>query len=80
MKPQWWVNCQDMAVAAMDAVNSGELEIIPEASKKDWFLWLEKIQDWCISRQLWWGHRVPAYFIKIAGQENDVRSIYLYLS
>ncbi|KAJ3069270.1 hypothetical protein HDU99_002981, partial [Rhizoclosmatium hyalinum] len=71
MKPQWWVDCKDMAAKALEAVKSGELEIIPKTSEKDWFLWLEKIQDWCISRQLWWGHRVPAYFIKIKGQEND---------
>ncbi|KAJ3106634.1 hypothetical protein HDU97_005999 [Phlyctochytrium planicorne] len=71
MKPQWWINCKDMAGDAMEAVNSGKLEIIPESSKRDWFLWLENIQDWCISRQLWWGHRIPAYFIKIEGQEND---------
>ncbi|KAJ3006608.1 UNVERIFIED_CONTAM: hypothetical protein HDU68_003984 [Siphonaria sp. JEL0065] len=71
MKPQWWVDCKDMAAKAMEAVRSGELEIIPKTSEKDWFLWLEKIQDWCISRQLWWGHRVPAYYIKIKGEEND---------
>ena len=45
--------------------------IQPKASEKEWFRWLENIQDWCISRQLWWGHRCPAYFIKINGGEND---------
>jgi valyl-tRNA synthetase len=72
MKPQWWVNCQGMAAAAIDAVKSGQIEIIPKSAERDWFLWLEKIQDWCISRQLWWGHRVPAYFVEIKGQQNDV--------
>ncbi|KAI9352633.1 tRNA synthetases class I-domain-containing protein [Obelidium mucronatum] len=68
MKPQWWVDCKDMAAKAMEAT-----------SEKDWFLWLEKIQDWCISRQLWWGHRVPAYFIRIKGQENDVGVSFCFL-
>ncbi|KAJ3188826.1 hypothetical protein HDU85_004540 [Gaertneriomyces sp. JEL0708] len=71
MKPQWWVNCQVLAPAAIDAVKSGQMKIIPEASDKEWFRWMENIQDWCISRQLWWGHRVPAYFVKIAGEDND---------
>ncbi|KAI9218457.1 valyl-tRNA synthetase [Blastocladiella britannica] len=77
LKPQWWVNCKEMAAAALDAVRSGELEIQPKASEKEWFRWLENIQDWCISRQLWWGHRVPVYFVRIAGagavDENDAQ-------
>ncbi|KAJ3247662.1 hypothetical protein HDU78_003468 [Chytriomyces hyalinus] len=80
MKPQWWVNCKDMAQEAMNAVKRGDLEILPKASEKEWFLWLEKIQDWCISRQLWWGHRVPAYFIKIKGQENDAMESKFWVS
>ncbi|KAI9187825.1 valine--tRNA ligase [Blastocladiella emersonii ATCC 22665] len=67
LKPQWWVNCKDMAKQAMEAVRSGELEIQPKASEKEWFRWLENIQDWCISRQLWWGHRIPAYYVRLAG-------------
>ena len=70
MKPQWWVNCQGMANEAMKAVRNGTLEIVPQTSEKEWFRWLENIQDWCISRQLWWGHRVPAYFVRIQGQDN----------
>ena len=72
MKPQWWVNCQDIAVSAMDAVRSGEIQITPNTSEKDWFRWLENPQDWCISRQLWWGHRIPAYFVEVKGLENSV--------
>ncbi|KAJ3144539.1 hypothetical protein HK101_002653 [Irineochytrium annulatum] len=75
MKPQWWVDCKDMAAAAMEAVRSKKIEIIPEASERDWFLWLEKIQDWCISRQLWWGHRVPAYFVDVEGLAQDADSL-----
>ncbi|KAH9252303.1 hypothetical protein BASA81_009756 [Batrachochytrium salamandrivorans] len=71
LKPQWWVNCQDMAKDAMDAVRKGDLAIAPALSEREWFRWLENIQDWCISRQLWWGHRVPAYYVHIDGDEND---------
>ena len=61
LRPQWWVRCDEMAKKAMDVVESGELTITPNASKKEWSAWLTRIQDWCISRQLWWGHRIPAY-------------------
>ncbi|KAJ1905906.1 valine--tRNA ligase [Coemansia sp. IMI 209127] len=71
MKPQWWVKCKDLAEPAMQAVRDGDLEIVPSRSEKDWFKWLGDIRDWCISRQLWWGHRIPAYFVCIAGQSND---------
>ncbi|EIE76038.1 hypothetical protein G6F46_004287 [Rhizopus delemar] len=71
MKPQWWVKCQGMADKAMKAVTDGELKISPKVSEGDWFRWLGNINDWCISRQLWWGHRVPAYFIKIEGEDSD---------
>lgn len=61
IKPQWWVKMDDMAAKAIDAVETGELKIIPEIHNKTWFSWLKDIRDWCISRQLWWGHRIPAY-------------------
>ncbi|CAH0387130.1 unnamed protein product [Bemisia tabaci] len=54
-----------MAKKAMEAVNSGELKIIPEQHKKIWFHWMENIRDWCVSRQLWWGHRIPAYHVTV---------------
>eukprot|EP01100_Stratorugosa_tubuloviscum_P012307 TRINITY_DN57_c1_g1_i6.p1 TRINITY_DN57_c1_g1~~TRINITY_DN57_c1_g1_i6.p1 ORF type:complete len:1271 (-),score=628.85 TRINITY_DN57_c1_g1_i6:58-3870(-) len=74
LKPQWWVNCKGMAAQSVAAVREGELKIIPEQFKDTWYRWLENIHDWCISRQLWWGHRIPAYLIEIDGQiqnEND---------
>ncbi|KAJ2777764.1 valine--tRNA ligase [Coemansia javaensis] len=71
MKPQWWVKCAPLAEPAMQAVRDGRLEITPSVSEKDWFRWLENIQDWCISRQLWWGHRIPAYLVRIPGRECD---------
>lgn len=71
MKPQWWVDCKDMAKQASDAVKDGRISIVPSVSEKEWFRWLDNIQDWCISRQLWWGHRVPAYLITIKGENPD---------
>ncbi|XP_071449682.1 valine--tRNA ligase isoform X1 [Hetaerina americana] len=65
IKPQWYVKCDEMAANAKKAVESGELKIIPEHHKKTWYHWMDNIRDWCISRQLWWGHRIPAYFIEI---------------
>lgn len=51
---------------------AGELLIQPKSSENEWYRWLEGIQDWCVSRQLWWGHRCPAYFVRIEGQDQDV--------
>lgn len=67
IKPQWYVKCAGMAKAAADAVRGGELRILPAMHESTWFSWLDNIQDWCISRQLWWGHRIPAYFVTVAG-------------
>jgi valyl-tRNA synthetase len=71
MKPQWWVKCEGMAEKAMKAVTDGELKIAPKVSEGDWFRWLGNINDWCISRQLWWGHQAPAYFVNIEGETHD---------
>jgi len=65
IKPQWYVKCDKMAEDAMKAVESGELKIIPEHHVKTWNYWMSNIRDWCISRQLWWGHRIPAYFVTV---------------
>ncbi|XP_014607810.1 PREDICTED: valine--tRNA ligase [Polistes canadensis] len=64
IKPQWYIKCDEMAKTAMKAVQDGKLKIIPEQYKKTWYHWMDGIRDWCISRQLWWGHRIPAYLIK----------------
>jgi len=61
LKPQWWMNCKDLANRSVEAVRQGELKIVPEFHHQTWYHWLENIQEWCISRQLWWGHRIPAY-------------------
>ncbi|TKR80167.1 hypothetical protein L596_014287 [Steinernema carpocapsae] len=65
LKAQWYVKCDNMAKRAMNAVASKELKLIPEFHEATWNRWLENIRDWCISRQLWWGHRIPAYFITV---------------
>jgi len=71
IKPQWYVQCDDMAKNAMEAVNSGELQIIPESHKKTWSYWMDGMRDWCISRQLWWGHRIPAYQVTVKGRAAE---------
>lgn len=69
VKPQWFVDCSGMAKEACDAVRDGRLEIMPKHSEADWFRWLENIKDWCISRQLWWGHRIPAWYVTLEDDE-----------
>ncbi|TPX44803.1 valine---tRNA ligase [Synchytrium endobioticum] len=71
LKPQWYVDCRGMAQKALEACQTGDLQVFPELSQKEFIRWMENIQDWCISRQLWWGHRIPTYFIEFKGQKND---------
>ena len=59
---QWYVDAATLAKPAIDAVKSGDIAVVPETWKKTWFNWLENIQPWCVSRQLWWGHRIPAWY------------------
>lgn len=77
LKNQWYVNCKDMANRAIEAVRTNELEIIPEIYKKTWYHWLENIQDWCISRQLWWGHRIPAYRVSVKDEEAKGTEVWI---
>jgi valyl-tRNA synthetase len=65
---QWFVKIQPLADKAIAAVQNGDIKIVPERFEKVYFHWLENIQDWCISRQLWWGHRIPAYYHKETGE------------
>ncbi|CDJ60009.1 valyl-tRNA synthetase, putative, partial [Eimeria maxima] len=59
--PQWWMNCKEAGRRSVEAVRNKELQIKPENHVATWEYWLTDVQDWCISRQLWWGHRIPAY-------------------
>ena len=59
---QWYVNAKELAKPALAAVSSGETRFVPESWEKVYFNWLKDIQPWCVSRQLWWGHRIPAYY------------------
>jgi len=68
--PQWYVNCSSMAKRATDAVRNGELKIVPDDHEKTWFQWLDNIRDWCVSRQLWWGHQIPAWFATKKGESG----------
>ena len=61
---QWFVKMEPLAKPAIEAVKNGNVKFIPERFDKIYFNWMENIQDWCISRQLWWGHRIPAYYCK----------------
>ncbi|MXO62467.1 valine--tRNA ligase [Altererythrobacter oceanensis] len=59
---QWYVNAEELAKKPIEAVKSGEIEIVPKTWEKTFFNWMENIQPWCVSRQLWWGHRIPAWY------------------
>ena len=76
---QWYVDAAKLAKKPMQAVRDGEIEIIPQSWEKTFFHWMENIQPWCISRQLWWGHRIPAWFdedgkVYVAMTEEDAQA------
>lgn len=73
LSKQWFVKMKPLAEPAIAAVKSGEVKFVPDRWSKIYYNWMENIQDWCISRQLWWGHRIPAWYLKTAeGAENEV--------
>ena len=65
---QWFVKMEPLAKPAIDVVRNGEIKLIPERMNKTYYNWMENIKDWCISRQLWWGHRIPAYYCDDCGE------------
>ena len=73
IKPQWFVRMDEMAKAAMESLRPGELEFVPASFGKTYLHWLENIRDWCISRQLWWGHQIPAWTCEDCGHINVKR-------
>lgn len=68
IKQQWFVKMEELAKPAINALKTGELKFVPERFNKTYLHWLENIRDWCISRQIWWGHRIPAYYCKDCGE------------
>jgi valyl-tRNA synthetase len=72
---QWYVDAEKLAVAPMQAVRDGAIEIVPKTWEKTFFNWMENIQPWCVSRQLWWGHQIPAWF----GPEKDEHGLVSYM-
>jgi len=78
---QWYVDAEKLAVAPMDAVRSGAIEIVPKTWEKTFFNWMENIQPWCVSRQLWWGHRIPAWYaddgsVFVAESEDEAYALF----
>ena len=68
VKEQWFVKMEELIKPAVEAVKTGEVKLIPERMEKIYFNWTDNIRDWCISRQLWWGHRIPAYYCDACGE------------
>ena len=77
---QWYVDAATLAKPAIEAARSGKIKIVPKSWEKTWFNWLENIQPWCVSRQLWWGHRIPAWYaddgsVFVAESEAEAREL-----
>ena len=76
---QWYVNAAELAKAPIEAVRSGDVAIVPRSWEKTFFNWMENIQPWCVSRQLWWGHRIPAWYddkgnVHVAATEDETQA------
>lgn len=69
VSPQWFCKTESMSSKALNAVKDGDITIVPKRFEKVWYNWLDDCHDWCVSRQLWWGHRIPVYYIN--GSDSD---------
>ena len=79
LTPQWYVDAKKLAEPAIEAVETGAIEFVPKQWENTYFAWMRDIQDWCISRQLWWGHRIPAWYdeednVYVGNNEAEVRA------
>ncbi|KAG2265476.1 hypothetical protein Bca52824_072555 [Brassica carinata] len=77
LKPQWYVRCSTMGKEVLEAAGDGKLEIIPKQYSADWRRWLENMHDWCISRQILWGHRIPAWYATL--EEDQLKKFGTYI-
>ena len=75
VKQQWFVRMEEMEKQAIAFLKTGDLHFVPESFGKTYLHWLEGIRDWCISRQLWWGHRIPAYYCQECGEITVAKSM-----
>ncbi len=73
VKEQWFVKMDELIKPAVEAVKTGDIKLIPERMEKTYYNWTDNIRDWCISRQLWWGHRIPAYYCDECGEVTVAR-------
>ena len=80
LSKQWFVKMEPLAKPAIEAVKSGEVQFVPKRWENIYFNWMNNIQDWCISRQLWWGHRIPAYYLKSEECEKGCDSVFVAAS
>ena len=74
LSPQWFVNIQPLADPAMRAVEDGRIRIIPESWTNNYLGWMRDIKDWCISRQIWWGHRIPAWYCRQCNEDSTIQT------
>lgn len=72
IKQQWFVKMDEMIKPAVEGVKNGDIKLLPKRMDKTYFNWTDNIRDWCISRQLWWGHRIPAWYCDGCGEMDSI--------
>ncbi|KAF2862998.1 hypothetical protein K470DRAFT_255512 [Piedraia hortae CBS 480.64] len=71
LKPQWWMHMKPLAGPALEVVKQGKIKIKPQSAESNYYRWMENVDDWCLSRQLWWGHQIPAWYVKMDNDQMD---------